>query len=215
MVAVLHSKLNITSQVKSSMAQDEAYKAQIERLKRRVAELEQQAHTDELTSIMNRRGLMQMLTAFTQEVDFQLKNPDRRQFLIIKSLSILFVDVDDFKKINDQYGHGIGDKVLCEIAASIRGSLRGIDVVGRYGGEEIVVGLIGADLDRAAKIAEDLRRKIEALRFDGEADGLGVTASFGVASMAAGLSLEELLGRADAALSSAKANGKNRVELHG
>lgn len=197
------------------MASEEVYKAQIERLKRRVAELEQQVDTDELTSIMNRRGLMQMLTAFTREVDFQLKNPDRRQFLIIKSFSVVFVDVDNFKQINDQYGHAVGDEVLRDIATAIRASLRGIDVVGRYGGEEIVVGLVGADLERATKIAEDLRAKVEALSFQGSAAGLKVTASFGVASMAPGVSVDDLLGRADSALSLAKANGKNRVELHG
>ncbi len=197
------------------MASDEAYKAQIERLKRRVAELEQQVQTDELMGVLNRRGLMQVLNTFVREVEFQLKNPDRRQFLIIKSLSILFVDVDNFKQINDQYGHGLGDIVLREIATVIRDSLRGIDVVGRYGGEEIVVGLVGAHVEAAVKIAEDLRSRIAALEFPGEISALRVTASFGVAAMEPGATLDELLANADKALRRAKENGKDRIEVYG
>ncbi len=197
------------------MSQEEAYKHKIEQLKRRIAELEAQAQTDELTLVLNRRGLMSLLRAYIGEVDFQLKNPDRRKFLIVKSFSLLFIDIDYFKKINDQFGHSAGDTVLREIAQAIRNTLRGIDVVGRYGGEELMVGLVGADLEHAASIAEELRARIESLRLQVGVDVLKVTASFGVATMRPGLSLEDLIKEADEALYKAKNDGRNRVEVHG
>lgn len=195
---------------------DEAqYKRQIERLKKRIQELEGQVLTDELTNVLSRRGLLDLLKVFVGEVDYQLKNPDRRQLLSIKSLSILYVDIDHFKQVNDTYGHGTGDEVLKQVSALIRDSLRGIDVVGRYGGEEILVGLIGADIEHAQQIAQNLRVKIEQLEVTSGTNTVRVTASFGVASMEAGLSLERLLVHADKVLYRAKANGRNRVEVYG
>lgn len=197
------------------MSQDDAYKQQVERLKKRVAELELQVHTDELTNVLNRRGLMHLLKAYVAEVDFQLRNPDRRQFITIKSLSLVFVDIDFLKKVNDTYGHAAGDAVLHAVATTFRDSLRGIDVVGRYGGEEIIIGLVGADLERATRIADDLRARVEGLKFTEVSPELRVTASFGIAAMEAGKTIEQLFEEADAALYRAKADGRNRVEVHG
>lgn len=191
-----------------------AYKQQIERLQAKIMHLERQVHHDDLTNILNRRGLMQILEAFIGEVQFQLKNPDRRQFLSIKSFSILFLDIDFFKKINDTHGHAAGDDVLQKVADTIRTTLRGIDVVGRYGGEEIIVGLVGADSHAAKKIAEDLRTRIAELTFGGPGQEFRVTTSIGVASLEDDLGLDELIKRADQAMYEAKQSGRNNVQIY-
>jgi len=196
------------------MANEEYYKRQIERLNTKIRELEGKIAVDDLTKILSRRGLEDALKIFTNEVDYQLKNPDRRQLLSIKSLSVLFIDIDHFKQVNDTYGHKAGDVVLQQLAATVRNSLRGIDVVGRYGGEEIVVGLIGAEVQHAQQIAEDLRTKIATHTIELDDDKVQVTVSIGVATMKPGLALHDLLDNADKALYQAKNSGRNRVEVY-
>ncbi len=196
------------------MANEEYYKRQIERLNAKIRELEGKIAVDDLTKILSRRGLEDALKIFTNEVDYQLKNPDRRQLLSIKSLSVLFIDIDHFKQVNDTYGHKGGDVVLQQLAATVRNSLRGIDVVGRYGGEEIVVGLIGAEVQHAQQIAEDLRTKIATHTIELDDAKVQVTVSIGVASMKPGLALHDLLDNADKALYQAKNSGRNRVEVY-
>lgn len=197
------------------MAQADARDREIQRLRRRVAELEIELHTDDLMSVLSRRGLMHALEAYIKEVDFYLTDPDRRKSLIVKSLSVVFIDIDYFKQVNDTHGHGVGDVVLREVAQAIKHSLRAVDIVGRYGGEEIVVGLIGADLARATQIAEELRTNIENTKIASARGDIRVTASFGVSAMRAGMSLHQLLAEADGALYRAKAEGRNRVEQYG
>ncbi len=196
------------------MTQADVRDKEIRRLKRRVAELEAELHTDDLMSILSRRGLMHALGAYVQEVDFHLSDPDRRKSLIVTSLSVVFIDIDFFKHINDTHGHGVGDVVLREVAQAIKRSLRAVDIVGRYGGEEIVVGLVGADLQRATQIAEELRVNIESMKLHSAGSEIAVTASFGVSAMRAGMSLDQLLAEADEALYRAKAEGRNRVEQY-
>lgn len=186
----------------------------IQKLKKRIIELEDQLRTDELTRILNRRGLMEYLETMVSEVLFQFKHPDRRRFLIIKSFSLVFVDLDHFKSINDTYGHQTGDKVLRTVTTLVRDELRGIDIVGRYGGEEIVIGLVGASAEAARVISEGLRTKIEKLDFEHGGEKFQVTASFGVASLQAGMSLKSLIGQADAAVYEAKESGRNKVVLY-
>ena len=124
-------------------------------------------------------------------------------------------DIDNFKSVNDTYGHLQGDLVLREVARVLRDSAREIDEPARYGGEELAVVLPQTEIEGAAQLAERMRETIEALRIprlDGEGD-LAVTASFGVASVPSSASDKgSLVAAADAALYRAKRAGKNRVE---
>ena len=197
------------------MTPADARDREIRRLKQRVAELEAELRTDDLMNILSRRGLMHALDAYVKEVDFHFSDPGRRKSLVVKALSIVFIDIDFFKHINDTHGHGVGDVVLREVAQAIKRSLRAVDIVGRYGGEEIVVGLVGADLARATQIAEELRTNVESMKLEVGGDDISVTASFGVSAMRSGMSLHQLLTEADEALYRAKAEGRNRVEQYG
>ncbi len=173
------------------------------------AELEHMANTDPLTRVYNRRVFR----------DWCAKEWARSQ-RDGSTFSLLVVDVDHFKRVNDRYGHRAGDLVLCAIVEQMQDSVRGIDVLGRWGGEEFVSLLPGADRDAALLVAQRIRRNVEALRltkilpaayeFDVEEDGL--TVSIGMASFRGGADrVEEMMDRADAALYRAKAEGRNRV----
>jgi diguanylate cyclase (GGDEF)-like protein len=124
-------------------------------------------------------------------------------------VGFLVVDLDRFKRINDEHGHAVGDAVLERLAYVMRNSLRAFDLVYRLGGEEFVVVLPGVTLEKAAEIAERLRDAAERAR----PHGLDVTMSIGVAA-AAGceLDFDDLYARADAALYAAKECGRNRVQ---
>ncbi|MCK7479032.1 MAG: GGDEF domain-containing protein [Candidatus Moduliflexus flocculans] len=131
-------------------------------------------------------------------------------------LSVAIFDIDDFKMINDTYGHQFGDKVLAEIARTIKNSLRRTDYVTRYGGEkEFIVILPETDLDRTAIPIERLRKKVEQAEFKYEDIIVRVTISIGIASLTPSVKNEQdIINRADTALYVAKNNGKNRVEFY-
>lgn len=188
-----------------------AYKARIAALQKQVRELNERLVTDELTQIFNRRGLMEYLEAIAAEVDYQHKHPDKRRSVIIKYLTIIFLDIDYFKKVNDTYGHEAGDEVLRQTADLIRARVRQLDIVGRYGGEEIVIGLPGATAIHAERIAEDLRALIEKHSFQVGDKHLQVTASLGVAELTEKRNIHETLKAADDALYKAKEDGRNKV----
>ena len=122
-------------------------------------------------------------------------------------------DIDDFKRINDRYGHDAGDDVLREFAAVLRLTLRESDLAGRWGGEEFVMLLSGTDAGGGSHLAERVRAALLERSFHGR-DGavFGVTASFGVAQLQPGEGERQLFARADRALYEAKKLGKNRVE---
>jgi diguanylate cyclase (GGDEF)-like protein len=123
----------------------------------------------------------------------------------------VMIDLDHFKRLNDERGHAFGDQVLRETAVALLGSLRETDIVCRYGGEELVVILPDCPPEHAVDKAESLRLRIEALS---GAHGAAVTASFGVASVPhTSQSLPDLLAAADAALYKAKQNGRNQVVM--
>lgn len=189
------------------------YKERIAALQAQVRELHQRLVTDELTQIFNRRGLMEYLEAIASEVVYQYKHPDKRRSVVIKSLSIIFLDIDHFKKVNDTYGHDAGDEVLRQTADLIRDRVRQLDIVGRYGGEEIVVGLPGATTVQAKRIADDLRSTIEGHTFRVGGNVLKVTASLGVAELTPDRNINQTLKVADDALYKAKEMGRNKVVI--
>lgn len=168
-------------------------------------ELEQQlqalAMTDALTGLFNRRY-------FTQRGAHEIRRAQRYH----QPLGLLVFDVDHFKQVNDTYGHAAGDAVLQMIAATLRATLRDIDVPGRLGGEEFGVLLPNTRLADARRIAERLRMAIAAAYTTRDGVELRVTASFGVSAIAAeNEDLDDLLRAADAALYRAKSEGRDRV----
>jgi two-component system cell cycle response regulator len=165
--------------------------------------LEQLALTDPLTKVLNRRALTERLAAEVGRVN-------RYESMV----SLMLIDLDHFKNVNDNYGHLVGDDVLTEMAALLQGAIRAVDVVARYGGEEFVVVLPETGAAGAAAFAERLRELVELHPFTRGTEGtLHLTASIGVASYPApGIdSAEDLLASADQALYRAKADGRNRV----
>lgn len=184
---------------------------QVEKLKRRIAKLEHELYTDELTRILNRRGVMASLKPLVNAVHYQFNQPQKRKSFTIRALSVLFVDIDHFKSVNDTYGHPAGDEALKKVAQVLRSSVREIDLVGRWGGEEMIVGLVGANLEEAAEIAETLRSKIEKSPVAFGNKEIKLTASFGVAVLQKNMTIDELLSAADVALYQAKDTGRNKV----
>ncbi len=172
-------------------------------LEQRAKKLEQQSITDSVTQVSNR-----------QHFDRQLALEWARAERDGNALSLLMIDVDHFKRINDQHGHQVGDECLKSIAQSLGGQLRGAgDLLARYGGEEFVALLPGAPGEAAAGTAERLRAAVAGLRVPCLPPGSGISCSIGVhtAWPAPGHSAAALVAGADEALYAAKASGRNRV----
>lgn len=160
------------------------------------------ARTDALTGIANRR-------AFDEAAQHEI----RRALRYGTPLALLMTDIDHFKAINDTHGHSFGDQVLVDCARTLLASVREVDLVGRWGGEEFVILMPGTDIDEAVRAAERMRLAIAGMptRFNGKT--CGYTASFGVATFSqAQPTLDALLADADQALYRAKERGRNRVE---
>jgi diguanylate cyclase (GGDEF)-like protein len=173
------------------------------RLLQSQAALEHAATHDRLTGLWNRGAVVDLL-------DREL-NRTRRE---AASMSVLLADIDHFKRINDTYGHATGDQVLCEVSRRMPLMVRTYDTVGRYGGEEFLVVLPGADAPNAAMVAERIRHGVNATPVTGESFSLDVSLSIGVGCTdAVGFELAPLTRVADEALYRAKANGRNRVEV--
>jgi len=128
-------------------------------------------------------------------------------------LTLLVWDVDNFKKINDRYGHQAGDKALRIIAQSLQRRLRETDFIARFGGEEFVSLLCGADKEQALGVAEQMRQAVSECAFHSAGKAVKVTISCGLAQFAEGDSIEGVFARADQAVYQAKRNGKNRCEM--
>lgn len=158
--------------------------------------------TDKLTGAYNREFLSTQLPASMQEA-LQQGEP----------LSIVMIDVDHFKKVNDTHGHHIGDKVLAEIARRLRETSRSGDMLVRYGGEEFLLLLPSANVATAAEIADRVRQQLHDSTVEVGDLQLDIHVSAGVAQHRHGESATELFRRADTALYDAKANGRNRVEV--
>ncbi len=166
--------------------------------------LRRQATRDPLTGIYNRRYLDDTL-------ERELLRAKRKD----TTISIIMVDIDLFKSINDSFGHEAGDTVLTVVANSLKSGVRGEDVVCRYGGEEFILVLPEASAKSAQERAEQLRKRIAKLEIEHEGKALRkITASFGVATFPDhGHAIEEVIKAADSAMYRAKAGGRNRVEV--
>lgn len=160
------------------------------------------SNTDPLTRLANRRHLMEML--------------DREFTRSIRSgspLSLVMLDIDHFKKINDTYGHQVGDEILIDMATILRRHLREYDLAARYGGEEFSLVLPDADLDKAMQVAERLRKAVAQKRFNAAKSALNITISLGVGCIPRPeiQSVDDLIRFADDALYKAKREGRNCI----
>ncbi|WP_041523960.1 GGDEF domain-containing protein [Gilvimarinus agarilyticus] len=163
----------------------------------RSRELEAKVKMDSLTGAFNRDGIEESIKTGLWEWRHSAK-----------PLSVVMMDIDHFKRINDQYGHAVGDDILAGISALVKQHIRETDLFARWGGEEFVLVCRNTRIRYAEQIAEKVRIMIAEHRFD---HGLQVTASFGVASLTGGQTVEQLFKAADDALYRAKEDGRNRV----
>ena len=177
-----------------------AYGEKNSELRRALARIEELAVTDELTGLNNRRYL--------------LKTLEKQRALSIRQgipFVVAFIDIDYFKRVNDEHGHRIGDQVLAELAHLLRVSVREIDLAARYGGEEFVLLLSGLNLEAATGVLERIRVSVENHRFS-ELE-LEQRVSIGVAQYRPDEASEDVLNRADRMLYEAKRLGRNRITL--
>ena len=174
----------------------------VERWRRYNSKIEKLSCTDELTGLLNRRGVNEI-------IDLQMQQAQ----ITHRETSLIMVDIDNFKKINDQYGHHQGDLVLKHVASILRKNLRTSDVIGRYGGEEFVILLPFTSIENAVLVAETCRKALEQTAIEvKENEMLYIKACFGVSSTAfSGFDYTGLFEQADKALYEAKHNGKNQV----
>ena len=188
------AKANLALQ--SAYAQLANYAVEIQSEAEQLAQL---SHTDPLTALSNRRALSVHVEQWLGSVS------------ALACGSLLLIDIDHFKQINDRFGHAEGDRVLVDMAQRLLASVRSGDSVVRYGGEEFAIWLPNADLDEASDIAERVHDQIKALEVANES----ITVSIGIASLKPCAEyLEHLLAAADKALYTAKAQGRNRSIRH-
>ncbi len=173
-----------------------------QRVSERTRELELLASQDPLTGLCNRREL-------TRRLGMELSRAQRYSH----PMSVLMLDIDDFKALNDRHGHQAGDVVLREVAALLASEGRITDITGRYGGEEFVIIMPETSEEEAANFARRLLEQIRGQAITVAGEPLSVTCSIGVASALSNDDQDQLLNRADQAMYQAKAAGKDRVDL--
>jgi diguanylate cyclase len=178
---------------------------EIGQLREEVTKAREDALADGLTGLMNRRGFDLSLAACLEIPDSEEQGP-----------SLLIIDIDHFKIVNDSYGHLFGDKVIRALAQILKSNVKGKDTAVRYGGEEFVILLPDTPLSGAQHLAEKIRGAVERFRIkrsDSNEAVANITVSLGVASYRAGESGNDLVARADAALYASKRQGRNRVTV--
>lgn len=188
----------------------ETLKEKMKVIKEAKDKIEEMAITDELTGLYNRRYLFEQINIHLQ-----------RCYRFDYYMGVVMIDIDFFKKVNDNIGHAAGDRVLSEVASLLKNSNRISDIVARYGGEEMVIVMPGMDLESTYKAAERLRVLTESLKIELDDNfSINVTASMGVSEFkyirgeCDLITSQILLSTADEAMYKAKANGRNRVEKY-
>ena len=177
-----------------------------------ILKLKKEVSIDYLTGLSSRRFFLDKLNKKINEINFAKEHPERRKEAA-KSLALLFIDVDNFKKIYDTFGHKAGDLVLQEIAKTIKNSVRLEDLCTRWGGEEILVVLNNADQEIAFKKAEEIRQKIASLSIKiGEAI-INPTISIGISTLKKDKTSQELIRKADLAMYESKKQGKDQTTI--
>lgn len=164
--------------------------------------LARMATTDSLTGLFNRRHMIEL----TEKV---LARHNRQS----SNLTLMLLDIDHFKQVNDQYGHDTGDRVLEAVTHLLKSSLREQDFIGRWGGEEFLAILPDANFSHAVESAERIRKAVQALEMHCDGSKVRVTLSIGITQYRAGEALSVTIARADQALYQGKSAGRNRVEV--
>ncbi|WP_456454983.1 diguanylate cyclase [Thermovibrio sp.] len=198
---ILIEVMDIKKQNEELKKKLEEANARIKHLTEELKRSKRDASIDFLTKIANRATFDRAITDFVN--DFYTRN---------YPFALLMIDIDNFKKINDTYGHQAGDCVLRELASLLKSQLRARDIIARYGGEEFSILLPGVTFSQAVKVAERLRSSVEKHLFKCKEVEIPVTISVGVAMMRDGLDQFSLIERADKALYLAKRSGKNAVK---
>jgi diguanylate cyclase (GGDEF)-like protein len=170
----------------------------VETLEREVKNLSHQAFVDDMTGLPNYR-------AFCQRMDQAMAEFQRG-----RAFSLVMVDVDFFKRVNDTFGHSVGDDVLRHVAAVLHAASREVDFIGRYGGEEFCMVLSDASPTVAYDVAERARKALANTPFG----CIDLTASFGVCTFGPGMVTSDIIKHADGSLYRAKGLGRNRVEVY-
>lgn len=189
----------LTNQVRSQKKREAELLEINSLLDLRGKQLEEKSKTDSLTGAFNREGIEEAIRIGLWEWRSQKK-----------PLSLILMDIDYFKKINDQYGHSVGDHVLATLSNIVKQYIRSNDLFARWGGEEFVLVCRDTKIEQASLIADKMRELIASFAFNGN---IQVTASFGVATLNAHETLEQLFSNADKALYEAKHQGRNRVVI--
>ena len=199
-------QLRETVHVKEGKDNDqlESLAKQVEILNTELKKVQRESERDGLTGAHNRKAFDQRIANLVEENTVS-KVP----------FSLMLLDIDDFKKINDRYGHQTGDRVLVALVNKCRQFIRSEDTLARYGGEEFAIILPSASLKNAIKKGKQICQAVAATRYaiegNSDQDSLGVTISIGVAAFSKGDTVKTMIGRADESLYLAKHNGKNQV----
>ena len=176
-------------------------KKENQQLKREIEKLKELVTIDFLTKIYNRRAFSMFLKSACREVRWLQKHFSRRQRK--EQFSLLLIDIDDFKKINDKFGHLYGDKILKKTARLLQNSVRDFDIVGRWGGEEFAIILRETTLEQGKKKAQIILKKAQ--------KQLPITFSIGVIHSEHGYTEKQIFEKVDKALYKAKSQGKNQI----
>jgi diguanylate cyclase (GGDEF)-like protein len=193
------SLLHVRSSLSASNARVELLDAINKALQLEARDLASQAHTDPLTGALNRQGLREVLMKRLHVAGH-----------VDEEMAVVFMDLDHFKRINDQHGHDAGDEVLRRFAAVIRGEVRSSDKLVRWGGEEFLLLCPETDVAHAMTMLDKLRAAFATQDWP---HGLRITSSFGLTSLKPEEDIGAAINRAAGALYRAKANGRNRVEI--
>lgn len=203
--AILDLTRNMQGAIVSLKGKLDESRHEIEQLQIEVTRAREESLVDSLTGLRNRRGFEMAMSSCLSD---QVSDED--------GPSLLIADIDNFKGINDTYGHLFGDKVLQTVAKMISDNVKGKDATARYGGEEFAILLPGTPLDGARNVAEKIRAAIEKCRVKRTTDNESlahITISLGVACRKAGEAATDFFARADAALYASKNQGRNRVTV--
>ena len=173
-------------------------KAELEKYSKK---LKMQATTDTLTGLANRRKITELLKEEIKKLEEDNNN----------NFNIIMLDIDFFKKVNDNYGHPMGDEVIKKVSNHMQDKVGSEGVVGRFGGEEFLTILYNNNIQEAALLANQIRSDIESKKIEFEGKEISVTVSMGIACSAETGVYQELLNKADERLYKAKENGRNQV----
>lgn len=207
MESIIMHLLASTKSIQASMdlmrQKMEESRNEITSLKERIEKISEEAMTDPLTGLVNRKGLTKAIEAMLLTLEDPISFP-----------SILMIDIDHFKNVNDTYGHLLGDQVIKVVAENMKNQIKGKDTAARQGGEEFCILLPETRLEDAFKVADKIRQTIENTRIKRTKDQLEIgriTISIGVARYQKGESILDFFQRADMALYQSKNEGRNRV----